>query len=186
MEVSGYYQYQLDEQGKGPPRPSTSHLLGPAQRLTVSCALLVGLLTFFLPTINTNPPVLERHHWSLLSIISEIQNGHLPEGLTSFLPMILVLYFLMLADFIGLFISRRLSAATLQATFALIEVWIWAECRFSSVGDRKHDLERFFYYGRNPTGNVTFGYGTHLLLVMILAIFVISIAAPSRIYRKPK
>ena len=174
MEVSGYYQYQRDEQGNEPQRSSTVRILGPGQRLLISVALLAGLLTFFLPAINFDPPVLQRSHWSLLDIVSGIQNGTLPEGITSFLPTILVLYLLILADLVGLFILRVLSTAASQALFAVVGAGIWLEARYSTVIDSKHELERFFYYGRTTRGHATFSYGNSLLLITILVILLIT------------
>ena len=53
--------------------------LGPKRRTVAILVVMLGILTFFLPLISTQPPVLHRSHWSPFDIVRQMYLGHLPQ-----------------------------------------------------------------------------------------------------------
>jgi len=56
-----------------------SRPLGRPRRVLALVVIGMGLVTFFIPLIAINPPVLETTHWSAFRTVSRMYEGRLPE-----------------------------------------------------------------------------------------------------------
>ena len=56
---------------------SPVRLFGLSQRASALLVIAIGLLTFFLPLITVDPPVLDTTHWSAFDIVRQMYRGNL-------------------------------------------------------------------------------------------------------------
>jgi hypothetical protein len=178
MNVSGYREYQrgLHDRGSVRDRPSIL-LLGPKRGLLAASVTAVGLLTFFMPWISTDPPAMGLSEWSLWSVARGVQDGTLPGTPNqSFILVLGFLYAIMLVNLIGLCLSALFSVPKIQATIALIGGWVCCEAKYSYFGQKVWKLERLFY-GNSSGGHVGLDRLLTALIVIMAALCLISLDA---------
>jgi hypothetical protein len=81
------------------PRPLQVKPLGGPRKRFAFALIIVGLMTFFLPIVTLDPPLLNRAHWSPFHILSAVYAGALPVARGHFdevLVEIALLYVLMI------------------------------------------------------------------------------------------
>lgn len=104
-------------------------------------AIVSGLMTFFVPLVTTDPPVLGRGHWSPWDIFSAITIGELPikrDDLLSSLPiMATAIYVLLIIALVALGFSRSPRILARVAAVGCFTSWFWRGDRIS--------LEEMFY-----------------------------------------
>ena len=115
MNLSSYREYQRESRGenlRGQRRPIG--LLGAKRRLLAISILVLGLTTFFIPLISTDPAVMGTGSWSLWNVVAAVQNGTLtnPPNL-NFIVIPGSIYVLMAVDF-GLCFSTLFSVSKVQ------------------------------------------------------------------------
>ena len=171
--VSNYREYQreLHDHGNSHRTPPI-RLLGPTRGLLAVSVIALGLLTFFIPLINTNPPAMRLPNWSVWGVVRGVQSGTfaglVDEGFIQFLGF----YYTVLAvNLIGLFLSPLFSVPKIQMTIALIEFMASFHAKYSYFGQKHWEL-RTMFYGESSSGHVNVD---HLLtdLMVIAAVLVL-------------
>ena len=178
MNLSSYREYQRESRGenlRGQRRPIG--LLGAKRRLLAISILVLGLTTFFIPLISTDPAVMGTGSWSLWNVVAAVQNGTLtnPPNL-NFIVIPGSIYVLMAVDLLGLCFSTLFSVSKVQATISLIGAWLCLVARYSHLGQKNWELDRFFY-GRIPIGHANSGLLTTWLLVVTSTLFLVCLDA---------
>lgn len=146
--------------------------LGPRRRSILLVIIAIGILTFFVPLMTTDPPVLHMTHWSLFTMLLRIFQGELPPSHTWHLSLDVgyilffflgpvIIYLVMLCLLTVLYfpaLHRHLAAMAGFGAFATEEMWRW---------DR-YDFEVTFYgHSGFPVRHVGLGQ----LVMALLAVF---------------
>jgi hypothetical protein len=137
--------------------------LGPRRKLLAIAVLGVGLLTFFVPLITTDPPVLGKTHWSMFDIVSNVYAGDFFPSraeIVAFPVAVPMAYLLMLCSLVMCFFRSQgaLPSAAIAGMLLAVRAWYW----------EKNDFERMFYTaGSTAWPHVDVGLLAISLLVVI-------------------
>jgi hypothetical protein len=112
---------------------------GPKRRTLTLGVLLVGVLTFFVPLVTTDPPVLGRSQWSVFDMVWHICQRELPPSrywslkliylpLDCFFIYLLFLSAILLLRFPNL--HKQLARISVLGIFLLAEMWQWDKDSF--------------------------------------------------------
>jgi hypothetical protein len=150
--------------------------LGKRRKSLAFLVIAAGLLTFFLPLVTTNPPVVGRSRWSACSILWQIYEGNLPlksENLLSSIPvMATVVYLLLVFGFVALCLSASRDGLAIIAIFGFFTTMFWR-------GDRNSFEELFYgraiYHNLSLVRHVGFGDLTIVLLGTTGALLYIAV-----------
>lgn len=144
---------------------------GPRRKLLATIIVGAGLLTFFLPLINTMPSILNKTQWSMYEIVIDVYNGRLFPDRTDvilFPVEILIIYFNLLGALIIVYFwssQRALSFMSVVGMWFAVRSWYW----------KKDDFDFMFSSARGLTSmpQVSLGvlsmslFGTMLALLFI-------------------
>lgn len=117
---------------------------GAKRRSLAAVTLAVGILTFFVPLITTNPPVQDRGRWSVFDLVQHVWDRELPPGPNWHLAVVhfpidcLLLYFSLLVAVALLRFPRLQDKLVLTALLSIyldVAMWQW----------QKEDFEVMFY-----------------------------------------
>jgi len=151
--------------------------LGARRRLLAASVVALGLVTFFIPFITSEPPAKGMSNWSLWNIACAIQNGSLPGSPNhNFVAIMGLIYAVLLVDLIGLCFSVVFSVPKIQITVALIGAWLCCVARYSHLGQTNWKLDRLFY-GETSCGHVSLGQILTGLIVIMTALCLFSLDA---------
>ncbi len=158
--------------------------LGARRRTLSFMVIVVGMLTFFVPLVTTNPPVIEMSRWSAFTIVMRMYEGKLPEPICercgeplirSFLAlplMISVNYALMVLALVALCFPR--SPGFLRGLSLSGGLYNLTDLRWQNT---KWEFKETFYgqtYLRSA-GHVHYHWLTDPLLVVMVTLFIISL-----------
>ncbi|HUJ94261.1 MAG TPA: hypothetical protein VLW84_03275 [Terriglobales bacterium] len=113
----------------------------PRRKLFAAVVLGAGFLTFFLPLIGIDHPVLNRTQWSMFDVISNVYHGTLFPSRTELgsIPIALpIIYLIMLCSFLVICFFRSQNAlrfATIAGILLAVRSWYW----------ERTDFERMFH-----------------------------------------
>jgi hypothetical protein len=187
---------QIGQREQGPRRNSFWDILvgngsplGPKRRLLALIVVAGGILTFFLPLISTQPPVLQTSDWSPFAIVRQIYIGRLPQPICErcgepairsllALPLdVAVVYGLILSALVVLCVRKSAALAWIGivgANLSLATYMLRGGTNFAT----KWEFEKTFYgepqsLASSSNGPVLYGWLTFaLLLVMCALVFV--------------
>lgn len=146
--------------------------LGPRRRSILLVIIAAGILTFFVPLMTTDPPVLGRTQWSVFDLALRVCQRELPPSnhwttdLVKLPPDPVLLYLLLLSLLVVLFfpsLHRHLAAMAAIGILLNSEMW-----KFQDV-----DFERTFYghLSYNPNSSLARHVGIGQLVLALLAVF---------------
>jgi hypothetical protein len=152
--------------------------MGRRKRSFALAIVVGGILTFFLPLVTADPPVMGRTRWSAWNIACQIQAGNLPpvrhypnEFLLSIPLMAAGIYLLLVVALIALCFSCSPEVLAKIAVVGWCTSWFWS-------GDRMSFEEMFYgdwsYHNFSLVRHVGFGQLTIVLLGVMLALFLVS------------
>ena len=154
--------------------------MGRRKRSFAFLIVVGGILTFFLPLVTTDPPVMGRTRWSGWNIACQVQAGNLPpvrhysernEFLLSIPLMAAAIYLLLVVALIALCFSCSPEVLAKIAVVGWFTSWFWR-------GDRISFEEMFYgdwsYHNFSLVRHVGFGQLTIVLLGVMLALFLVS------------
>lgn len=137
--------------------------LNPTSRLVAFLTVAIGLLTFFLPLITTQPAILSETRWSLYGIVAGVYAGRffpIRSELLSLPISLPVAYALMVGSIIRLCFARPQTVLRFIAGVDIllaVRAWYW----------EKADFQRIFYSSASSTAWPQVDLGT--LSVCIIA-----------------
>jgi hypothetical protein len=150
--------------------------------LAALLVIVVGLLTFFLPLVSIDPPVLDKTHWSAFDIVQAMYQGHLhaPAGCARCgepavraimaLPLLVtVIYGLLVVALLPLSIPYALNTVATISGLGVIG------CLFLSGHATAWGFEETFYGHWSGTRHVHGGLLQLALLGDMVTLFLISI-----------
>lgn len=148
--------------------------LGPRRRSILFVIVAAGILTFFVPLMTTDPPVLGKAHWSLFNMALRICQGRLPPshtwqlsldvGYILFFLDPVIIYSLMLCLLAVLYfpaLHRHMAAMAAFGAFTTVEMW-----RFMA-----DDFEVTFYGHASYNGFLVRHVGLVQLVMALLTVF---------------
>jgi hypothetical protein len=146
--------------------------LGPRRRSILRIVATVGILTFFVPLIATDPPVLSKAQWSVFDLALHVCQRELPPSnhwatdLVKLPPDPALLYLLLLSIMVVLFfpsLHRHLAAMSAIGILLNSEMW-----KFQDV-----DFERTFYghLSYNSNSSLARHVGIGQLVLALLVVF---------------
>ena len=152
--------------------------LGPRRKILAAGVLILGLLSFFLPLIKVDVPVLDKTRWSPFDLAVRVYEGDLPPRVTgrtlattSIPIMIPAVYLLQLAALVSLATSPSPVILKNIAVIGVCTSWLWR-------GDRLSFEELFYgtfsYHNLSLVRRVGFGQHTVLLLGVMGALWFIA------------
>jgi len=151
--------------------------LGAKRGLFAVSILVFGLITFFIPSIKTDPATMGISNWSPWNVVCAVKDGTLnnPPDL-NFIVLPGSIYAVMGVDLLGLCFSTLFSVPKVQATISGIGVWLCLVVRYSHLGQKNWELDRFFYR-RAGIGHASSEQLMTWLLVITVTLFLISLDA---------
>src|SRR5581483_3834884 len=149
--------------------------LDDARRLLACSALGIGLLTFFLPLITTQPAILNETRWSMYGIVAGVYAGRFFPIRTEvvLLPIsFLIAYALMVCSLIRLCFARPQAVLRFVAgadILLALRAWYW----------EKADFQQMFHSSAGSTAWPQVGLGTLCLSVIASMAALLVITARS-------
>jgi hypothetical protein len=146
--------------------------LGPRRRSILLVIIAAGILTFFVPLMTTDPPVLGRTQWSVFDLALHVCQRELPPSdhwridLVKLPPDPALLYLLLLFLLVVLlFPSLHRHLAAMAAIGILVNSEMW---KFQDL-----DFERTFYghLSYNPNFSLARHVGIGQLVLALLAVY---------------
>lgn len=165
--------------------------LGPQRRAIVMLVVAGGMLTFFLPLVSTQPPVLHTSRWSLFDIVRQMYLGHLPQPICErcdepmvrscmALPFLITLiYGLMFCALVFAWLRKSTALAWTGILGIGLSLGTYM-FRGGTNFETKWEFEKTFYgqpqsLGPSSKGPVLYGWITFALLAVMAALVFIAV-----------
>ena len=141
---------------------------GPRKRFALA-VIALGIVTFVLPIVNVDPPVLNRAQWSPVQILSAVYVGVLPVANGHFDEVLLeaaLLYLLMIAALGAVYLPRSPKPLTVISLLGFI---VSSSARFWHLGF-------MFLFDSWEPGGVRIGLAGWILPWVMPALFALCLA----------